>query len=594
MNDRKSMDPYVAIKEQIVGGLDEIRNQGLFLHHEIIPGLCFHLDRYQDRPVYRIETLAAINVLVANGTMLFYGGHGGGKTTLAKLLGQLFFAKSDQEIESCILRGHSQLTEEKILGTLDIDQLMHPERRQSEQIAVIWSRFVQSDWKIIDEINRMSPYAQNIILSLLAEGIAKYYDQAYSCPDFTLFATMNPRDEGAFDLPLPFLDRFALAVPVTMPDYENQQAIGLRDKQIQPASLAVRQILEKDIRSIRREIDQMELDDDAGTLIDMIMEDSRLCDRIKKEINQDLHVNNGLCRGCRFHIVGQTCNKIQTPFSVRVRQDLIRYGKALAWYLNESHVGASHIQAIAPYMIWHRTRFSKDFLADRGIYKPAPEIQLPEVLQQPLKAGRLIVHEISARMEKRKPFITIYRQMLKKDTAKRKESLQKLADFQDDDLFVRYLHQKAQNLPDTIPDPQTELEQAQDIEAVDRLIQKFQTAYTMPDQVKWITRAREKRRSLFMLTAKTETLDITVDEFQQILLSDGMDRLRNQVRLQLGDDLAEMKAARIYRFDSPDQKDRIDLTLYWVRTGNYLECSISGSLTSDFYNRIKTVLQRNR
>ena len=97
-----------------------------------------------------------------------------------------------------------------------------------------------------------------------------------------------------------------------------------------------------------------------------------------------------------------------------------------------------------------------------------------------------------------------------------------------------------------------------------------------------------------MLTAKTETLDITVDEFQQILLSDGMDRLRNQVRLQLGDDLAEMKAARIYRFDSPDQEDRIDLTLYWVRTGNYLECSISGSLTSDFYNRIKTVLQRNR
>ena len=43
---------------------------------------------------------------------MLYGGHGGGKTTLAKYLGQIFCHLSKDKIEDCILRGHPQLTEE--------------------------------------------------------------------------------------------------------------------------------------------------------------------------------------------------------------------------------------------------------------------------------------------------------------------------------------------------------------------------------------------------------------------------------------------------------------------------------------------------
>ena len=45
--------------------------------------------------------------------MMLYGGHGGGKTTLSKYLGQLFCHLTKEKIEDCILRGHPQLTEEK-------------------------------------------------------------------------------------------------------------------------------------------------------------------------------------------------------------------------------------------------------------------------------------------------------------------------------------------------------------------------------------------------------------------------------------------------------------------------------------------------
>ena len=84
--------------------------------------------------------------------------------------------------------------------------------------------------KIIDEINRLSPYAQNILLSLLAEGSVKYHDQSMIVPAFTLFATLNPKDNANTELSLPFKDRFALALPITMPDYDSFSTIGKRDK----------------------------------------------------------------------------------------------------------------------------------------------------------------------------------------------------------------------------------------------------------------------------------------------------------------------------------------------------------------------------
>ena len=56
--------------------------------------------------------------------MLLVGGHGGGKTTLVKLLGRMMTGRSLEEIEDGILRGHPQLTEEKMVATLKPGPLM--------------------------------------------------------------------------------------------------------------------------------------------------------------------------------------------------------------------------------------------------------------------------------------------------------------------------------------------------------------------------------------------------------------------------------------------------------------------------------------
>lgn len=46
-----------------------------------------------------------------------------------------------------------------------------------------------------------------------------------------------------------------------------------------------------------------------------------------------------------------------------VKEDLYRYGKALAWFLGDREVNVNHIEVLAPYMIWHRAVLSKKYVS---------------------------------------------------------------------------------------------------------------------------------------------------------------------------------------------------------------------------------------
>lgn len=344
----------------IVRSLDRLRNDSLYVHNDELPGASFYSDRLKGRKVYLVETLAVINALVERGTMMLFGGHGGGKTTLAKYLGQIFCHLTKDKIEDCILRGHPQLTEEKILGSLDFAQITNNKPlNKYGKIDVVWNSFVDSKWKIIDEINRLSPYAQNILLSLLAEGTVKYQDESRIIPPFTLYATLNPKDNANEELSLPFKDRFALALPITMPDYDSFSTIGKRDKNS-------RDKLEEylpniDLSEVQKDIKSISYTSEAELFINYIIASYRLCMRASKESNDTLSVDKNLCENCRMKGEEKVCNKIKQPLSVRVKEDLYRYGKALAWFLGAPQVTTEHIMTLAPYMIWHRTVLSKKF-----------------------------------------------------------------------------------------------------------------------------------------------------------------------------------------------------------------------------------------
>ena len=370
-----------------------------------------------------ILTLCVLNALVPNSAILLVGGHGGGKTTLSKLLGRMFTAASLNDIESSIIRGHPQLTEEKLIGTLKLGKLM----KEGEE-EVVWRKFVTNFWKIIDEVNRLTPYAQDILLSLLAEGTVKYYDSIKSINKYCLFATINPHDIGTFELSQPFLDRFGISVPISMPASHDLQLIlsGKDEKYSGMDELVqVPEILSiDDLMEIWYYVNRIPFSSEVNNYIHAIIREFTLCSRVDKGNTEDIKPSAGLCSGCHFNTAQNICNKIDSILSVRVAKDLLRYSKALAWLLGINKIDVNIVNTIAPYVISHRTIYVKRELDKSPYFGNKYEFSknILKTIQKRFK-NREACYKITERFRKGYP---------------KENDLTELKKFEKNDLIVKY------------------------------------------------------------------------------------------------------------------------------------------------------------
>lgn len=370
-----------------------------------------------------ILTLCVLNALVSNSAMILVGGHGGGKTTLVKLLGRLFTSNSLNEIENSIIRGHPQLTEEKLIGTLKLGKLMHEGVEE-----VVWRDFIKNFWKIIDEVNRLTPYAQDILLSLLAEGTVKYYDEITTISKYCLYATINPQDVGTFELSEPFLDRFGISAPISMPISHDLQLIlsgkdekyAGYDELVQvPKILTIDELME-----IWYHVNKVDFTPNVNKYIHAIVREFTLCARIDKGNIDNQKPSTGLCSGCHFNTAQNVCNKIDSILSVRVAKDLLRYSKALAWLLGIKEVDVNIVNTIAPYVISHRIAYAPRELEKAPYFgnKYAFTINLLELVQKRFKT-RNPCYLITERFREGNP---------------KQADLTELKKFQKNDLIVKF------------------------------------------------------------------------------------------------------------------------------------------------------------
>jgi MoxR-like ATPase len=402
-----------------------IQANQLFVHNKnlIIKYLPENSKKIKTQALPEILTLCILNAIVPNSAILLIGGHGGGKTSLTKILGRMFTASSLKEIENSIVRGHPQLTEEKLIGTLKLGKLM----KDGEE-EVVWRQFVTNFWKIIDEVNRLTPYAQDILLSLLAEGQVKYYDSIATINKFCLFATINPHDVGTFELSQPFLDRFGISVPISMPGSHDLQLIltgkdekysGM-DELIQvPEILTIDELME-----IWYYVNRVSFTPEVNNYIHAIIREFTLCSRVDKGNTEDLKPSTGLCSGCHFNTAQNICNKIDSILSVRVAKDLLRYSKAIAWLLGIDKIDVNIVNTIAPYVISHRVLYIKRELDKSPHFGNKYEFSkhILETVQKKYK-NREICYKIANRFREGNP----------KDN-----DLQELMKFEKNDLIVKY------------------------------------------------------------------------------------------------------------------------------------------------------------
>ena len=81
----------------------------LFVHSKNLEIKYFNEDtqKVNTKSLPEILSICVLNALVPNSAMILVGGHGGGKTSLTKLLGRMFTGNSLSDIESSIIRGHN-------------------------------------------------------------------------------------------------------------------------------------------------------------------------------------------------------------------------------------------------------------------------------------------------------------------------------------------------------------------------------------------------------------------------------------------------------------------------------------------------------
>lgn len=167
--------------------------------------------------------LDVLSGLVIGRPVVLIGGVGLGKTTLAETLAEILAVGDPPYVEVAC---HSHMTATDLTGDIDIAVVLqagldHPLSYIPGPLVIAHGTFL-----VMDEINRLNPYAQAALLQAIQEHYV--YVRGYRIrTDFLLISTANPSEyEGVYELSEALADRMKF-VEVKMPDGELLKSILL-------------------------------------------------------------------------------------------------------------------------------------------------------------------------------------------------------------------------------------------------------------------------------------------------------------------------------------------------------------------------------
>ena len=326
------------------------------------------------------STLTALN----NGKILLFGEYGGGKTTSAEYVLSLFRGIPLDVVQMGQIRGHPELTEEKIKGRPDLAKM-----NAGIGEEVIWEFFPLLPGHVIDEINRIPESKQSMILEGVGRGIWQYLREIIFKEHTPLFSTNNYADKGNVELVPPMKDRFDISVESKYPgvlnameimlDYTNDDNALLKNEDISgrvidallegkdaareklPAlleeykrhveeSLGVQTLSAEELSQIEDEIRRMPLDEGAMTLMKMLITEMNWNPETGQKRTGEMPQGN--------HYEMYLFSRIENAGSRRMDKSIVHYARSLAWITGSERVTAEHISTIAPYAMWHRVQWA--------------------------------------------------------------------------------------------------------------------------------------------------------------------------------------------------------------------------------------------
>ena len=136
--------------------------------------------------------------------VLYVGSPGTGKTTLACLISSLCSGLPFDLFEQLKIQGHVDHTKDTLLMRPFLGGLA------TEEVTVQSSIYLPAF--ILDEINRLTPGKQAVVLEYLRTGVAEHLGKVYACGETPSFCTMNYNGPGTYPLIPGALDRFPISL----------------------------------------------------------------------------------------------------------------------------------------------------------------------------------------------------------------------------------------------------------------------------------------------------------------------------------------------------------------------------------------------
>ena len=340
-----------------------------FQNYDFLKKKVYFSDSDFDVGLKKVNSALFLGLLsgLAGKNCLFMGDYGLGKTKLSSSLAAMVSGVSEDNVLKDSLKGHPDLSLENIVGRPDLGALNKGVEK------VIWSSFVKSSVKVVDEINRMRESTQNILLSGLQSGKWSYLNGCFSAEDSGVYATANYPDSGNNSLIPPLLDRFDIAleckrgganidrymrhnssrkVDVRSDVYSSDEFRDLFEKEND-----VTLFDEKDKHSFVKQISNQKYSEDANLFMDVFIAELGTCQVFGSKRAVDKCPSS--CPYTDF-----SCYDVDGALSFRSSSAIDFFSKALSYLRESSEVLPRDIVQVAPYAIWHKSTFRSDLVRD--------------------------------------------------------------------------------------------------------------------------------------------------------------------------------------------------------------------------------------